>query len=327
LQSLQYEEKKRVKIFGEDIEKVMAMSIHQEETIPLVCKHILNYLAIETRRLPCKYGLYKDGLFRQCGSQKTMDSLIERYECNKIKPSYNPFLEEPINTHVAGSLLKHYLRNLPEPLIPELYESMLINHVHTMKEATTESEQLEQDVITRKFVKNIISFLPDIHKKLLNLICYVLCWTDTLNAKMKADQLSRIFCQVIMDKSRVSMGDLQAKVYITKFIISHYMDIFNTSCFRDEIAKFFPDSFINPSQLPFVHLPVAVLPRSSCRMSISTQRQSMSSSSPIIMDHPINLVLTPTTNVFTSSSPVRRCTPQTPKHTFYRDWYLYTETV
>uniref|UniRef100_A0A8C7TTW0 Uncharacterized protein n=1 Tax=Oncorhynchus mykiss TaxID=8022 RepID=A0A8C7TTW0_ONCMY len=89
--------------FGVELSRLTS----EERTVPLVVEKLINYIEM--------HGLYTEGIFRKSGST------------NKIKELRQGSMNlDDYNIHVIASVLKQWLRDLPNPLMTfELYEEFL----------------------------------------------------------------------------------------------------------------------------------------------------------------------------------------------------------
>ncbi|TPP56233.1 putative rho gtpase activating protein [Fasciola gigantica] len=61
------------------------------------------------------YGMETEGIFRKCGTQHALLDLAEAYDEAAEEPILDPGQH---SVHLVAGLLKYYLRELPEPVIP-----------------------------------------------------------------------------------------------------------------------------------------------------------------------------------------------------------------
>ncbi|XP_023235151.1 rho GTPase-activating protein 29-like isoform X2 [Centruroides sculpturatus] len=116
------------------------------EPIPLLVKKCIS--EIERR------GYFSKGLYRVSGVKSDVESLCQMFENG---PDLVDLTEVPIN--VITSVLKHYFRQLPEPLLTyNLYSEF----IKIAKENPPKKEEANEEVILDK-LQNLIQRLPPIH--------------------------------------------------------------------------------------------------------------------------------------------------------------------
>uniref|UniRef100_A0A0X3Q9S6 Rho GTPase-activating protein 24 n=1 Tax=Schistocephalus solidus TaxID=70667 RepID=A0A0X3Q9S6_SCHSO len=77
--------------------------------------HFLPRVVFEAAEFIRKYGITADGIFRKCGTQHSIQELADAYDSAEPSPILKPGVHD---AHSAAGLLKLYLRELPEPVIP-----------------------------------------------------------------------------------------------------------------------------------------------------------------------------------------------------------------
>ncbi|XP_056587885.1 rho GTPase-activating protein 24 isoform X2 [Triplophysa dalaica] len=127
------------------------------------------------------WGLREEGLFRLPGQANLVKELQDAFDCGE-KPSFD------CNTdvHTVASLLKLYLRELPEPVIPFCkYEEFL---------ACTKLFSKEQDA-GMKELKRQVEGLPQVNYNLLKYICKFLDEVQSYSGvnKMSVQNLATVF--------------------------------------------------------------------------------------------------------------------------------------
>ncbi|CAB3998928.1 rho GTPase-activating 24 isoform X1 [Paramuricea clavata] len=126
-------------------------------------------------------GLSEEGLFRLPGDQKQVALLRDAF--NKGK---DPVLPGDIDIHTVASILKMYLRELPEPVIPFENFGPLI--------ATIELYELHEEDALRK-IRNQLEEIPKSNFNLLKYLCRFLhqVHEHSVENKMTADNLALVF--------------------------------------------------------------------------------------------------------------------------------------
>ncbi|XP_046853723.1 rho GTPase-activating protein 24-like isoform X2 [Xenia sp. Carnegie-2017] len=126
-------------------------------------------------------GLSEEGLFRLPGHQKQVSILRDAFNRGK-----DPTLPDDTDVHTVASLLKMYLRELPEPVIPFENFGPLI--------ATIELYELHEEDALRKIL-NQLAEIPKTSYNLLKYLCRFLnqVHENSKENKMTADNLALVF--------------------------------------------------------------------------------------------------------------------------------------
>eukprot|EP00457_Paulinella_chromatophora_P001101 gb/GEZN01001103.1/.p1 GENE.gb/GEZN01001103.1/~~gb/GEZN01001103.1/.p1 ORF type:complete len:1068 (-),score=183.77 gb/GEZN01001103.1/:39-3242(-) len=121
-----------------------------ERRVPDVCFNCISFLK--------EQGLQAEGLFRVPGHSGLVKKIREKYDAREDPP---PLLED---VHATASLLKLYLRLLPEPLIPfALSESFV---------SVEESKPLEEGIVAQAAAyRELMNQLPEPNRDLLRFLC------------------------------------------------------------------------------------------------------------------------------------------------------------
>ncbi|KAI9251535.1 Rho GTPase activation protein [Phascolomyces articulosus] len=154
-------------VFGVPLEQVIPL----DGSLPIVVQRCLDYLDIN--------GVNEVGLYRIPGSLTAVNKLRAVFDAGR---DVDLKLLEP-EPHVVGTLLKMYLRELPEPIIPpNMYPNLNEdndnnndNHNdHLNNEAKLDDEKDIDDIMTPQFiasVKQLTKQLPIHHLQLLRRLC------------------------------------------------------------------------------------------------------------------------------------------------------------
>ncbi|XP_052321367.1 unconventional myosin-IXAb isoform X4 [Oncorhynchus keta] len=95
--------------FGVELSRLTS----EERTVPLVVEKLINYIEM--------HGLYTEGIFRKSGSTNKIKELRQGLDTDVSSMNLDDY-----NIHVIASVLKQWLRDLPNPLMTfELYEEFL----------------------------------------------------------------------------------------------------------------------------------------------------------------------------------------------------------
>ncbi|XP_075059242.1 rho GTPase-activating protein 24 isoform X1 [Mixophyes fleayi] len=126
-------------------------------------------------------GLTEEGLFRMPGQANLVKELQDAFDCGE-KPSF----DSNTDVHTVASLLKLYLRELPEPVIPySKYEDFL---------SCAKQLSKEEESGVAELVKQVKS-LPPVNYNLLKYICRFLDEVQSYSGvnKMSVQNLATVF--------------------------------------------------------------------------------------------------------------------------------------
>ncbi|CAL9682115.1 unnamed protein product [Knipowitschia caucasica] len=124
-------------------------------------------------------GLQEEGLFRLPGQANLVKELQEAFDCGE-KPSF----DGNTDVHTVASLLKLYLRELPEPVIP----------FHNYNDFLSCAKVLSRDE-GMKELKKLVDSLPPVNYNLLKYICRFLDEVQSYSGvnKMSVQNLATVF--------------------------------------------------------------------------------------------------------------------------------------
>ncbi|KAJ3449124.1 gtpase-activating protein bem3 [Anaeramoeba flamelloides] len=178
------------------------------DDIPLVVKRTIENLK--------KRALKSEGLFRVPGSVSEIKELKQKYNNGE-----DPDLDE-YDLNSVASLLKRFLRDLPEPLCTfDLYDIFLASAVINVRESRN------------MMLKKILGEMPLIHKNLLMELCTFLKEVASFEQynKMGPDNLSLVFSPNLLrteDESvSITIEDAPIAKTLMKTFITDYDDLFN----------------------------------------------------------------------------------------------------
>ncbi|XP_041915533.1 rho GTPase-activating protein 24 isoform X3 [Alosa sapidissima] len=161
-------------IFGQKLEETVKYERrYGNKMAPMLVEQCVDFIR--------QWGLQEEGLFRLPGQANLVKELQDAFDCGE-KPSFD------CNTdvHTVASLLKLYLRELPEPVIPfAKYEEFL---------ACTKLFSKDQDT-GMKELKNQVESLPPVNYNLLKYICRFLDEVQSYSGvnKMSVQNLATVF--------------------------------------------------------------------------------------------------------------------------------------
>ncbi|KAL5969342.1 Rho GTPase-activating protein 24 [Taenia solium] len=94
-------------LFGTHLSEVFAYTSPETKYVPRVVYKTAEFIR--------QYGLATDGIFRKCGSRHVIEELCDAYDMARPDPILRA---NEHDAHAAAGVLKQYLRELPEPVIP-----------------------------------------------------------------------------------------------------------------------------------------------------------------------------------------------------------------
>ncbi|XP_061603458.1 rho GTPase-activating protein 24 isoform X2 [Phyllopteryx taeniolatus] len=127
-------------------------------------------------------GLHEEGLFRLPGQANLVKELQEAFDCGE-----KPLFDCNTDVHTVASLLKLYLRELPEPVVPfHKYDDFL---------ACTKLLGKDDDDTGMKELRKLVEGLPPVNYNLLKYICRFLDEVQSYSGvnKMSVQNLATVF--------------------------------------------------------------------------------------------------------------------------------------
>ncbi|XP_054610539.1 rho GTPase-activating protein 24-like [Dunckerocampus dactyliophorus] len=175
-------------VFGQRLEEtVLYERRYGIRSVPLVVEQCVTFIR--------ERGLQEVGLFRQPGRASLVRELQEAYDAGE-RPSF----DSNTDVHTVASLLKLYLRQLPEPLIPySHYQDFLLCGTKLSNDPVEGLEEL----------RNLLQELPVANFNLLKFICQFLneVQSHSKGNKMSCQNLATVFGPNIL---RAKAEDLQS---------------------------------------------------------------------------------------------------------------------
>ncbi|XP_076458938.1 uncharacterized protein LOC143292489 [Babylonia areolata] len=164
-------------IFGLPLEEAMKYEHRQGRSVPYIVVACIKHL--ET------FALETEGIFRLAGRAGLLRELRGQFEVGQY-----PVLDD-VDVHTVGSLLKAYLRDLPESLVPPDSYQRVMNCAMRHAEATTDDgRRVEVECLCK-----LLEELPDINYTTLAYICRFLhrLAANADKTKMTAHNLALVF--------------------------------------------------------------------------------------------------------------------------------------
>uniref|UniRef100_A0A3P8X5T6 Rho-GAP domain-containing protein n=1 Tax=Cynoglossus semilaevis TaxID=244447 RepID=A0A3P8X5T6_CYNSE len=161
---------KQVKLFGVPLLVLKEKGL-VEDGVPLVVRKMVEHLR--------SHALYQEGLFRVNGNVRAVETLKQRLEGGE-----DVDLLSECDTCTVSSLLKQYLRDLPEGLVDSRVQKALIQH----------HQGCGDDGSWADF-RDLLQGLPDVHLSLLRYLCHFLTLVESHHKdnRMTALNLATVF--------------------------------------------------------------------------------------------------------------------------------------
>ncbi|XP_062282095.1 protein FAM13A [Scomber scombrus] len=161
---------KHTKLFGASLFELCEKGLI-EDGVPLVVQKMVEYLS--------KHALHQEGLFRINGNVRAVETLKHRLESGE---DVDLFSES--DTCTVASLLKQYLRDLPQGLVDSTVQQALIQHHQECSDDGSWSD-----------MRDLIQQLPDVHHSLLRYLCQFLTLVECNHKdnRMTAFNLATVF--------------------------------------------------------------------------------------------------------------------------------------
>ncbi|XP_076003800.1 protein FAM13A isoform X2 [Genypterus blacodes] len=198
---------KHRKLFGVSLFELQELG-QVEEGVPLLVRRMVAHLR--------KHALRQEGLFRVNGNVRAVDSLKQQLEAGEEVD----FSEADVCT--VASLLKQYLRDLPEGLVDSTVQMALI---HQYQECGDEGSWSD--------VRELLQQLPDVHFSLLRYMCRFLALVEQHHDdnRMTALNLATVFGPNVFHVAPgfEAMKDQNICNKIMAKLIQNYTNIFETN--------------------------------------------------------------------------------------------------
>ncbi|XP_029704545.1 rho GTPase-activating protein 22-like [Takifugu rubripes] len=161
-------------VFGQRLEEtVLYERRYGMRLVPLIVEQCVTFIR--------DHGLHEDGLFRLPGQASLVEELKDAFDSGE-RPSF----DGNTDVHTVASLLKLYLRQLPEPLVPfSRYQEFLFCAQKLLSERTLGLGEL----------RNLLCELPFANFNLLNFICQFLYEVQSFSSsnRMSIQILATVF--------------------------------------------------------------------------------------------------------------------------------------
>ncbi|KAM4547344.1 rho GTPase-activating protein 24-like [Fundulus diaphanus] len=194
-------------VFGQRLEEtVLYERRYGVRLVPLVVEQCVTFIL--------EHGLHEVGLFRQPGRASLVKELQEAFDSGE-RPSF----DSSTDVHTVASLLKLYLRQLPEPLVPySHYQDFLLCGQKLLNDRSVGLEEL----------RHLLHELPVANFNLLNFICQFLNEVQSCSSsnKMNVQNLATVFGPNILrakaeDPQSIMGGTKLVQVLMLELIREH----------------------------------------------------------------------------------------------------------
>ncbi|XP_057187890.1 protein FAM13A isoform X7 [Triplophysa rosa] len=204
------------KIFGVSLLELKDLGL-VKDGVPVVVRSMVEYLE--------KHGLHQEGLFRVNGSVRTVENLRQRFDAGEEVDLF-----QEADTFAVASLLKLFLRDLPEGLIHPSIHNPLIQLFQ---------ERSEDDFCTD--VCELLRKLPEIHYTLLQYLCHFLSQVEHEHAhnRMTATNLATVFGPNVFHVSSGFDGIQEQNICnnIMAKLIQNYSTIFKSAVEKSQTQE------------------------------------------------------------------------------------------
>ncbi|XP_071953156.1 rho GTPase-activating protein 24-like isoform X2 [Antedon mediterranea] len=141
-------------VFGQSLLDIITNeSTTSTKMIPSIVEQCVNYIV--------ENGLLEEGIFRLPGRSSMIKTLQDSFDCGD-KPDFD---KQHVDIHTVASLLKLYLRELPEPVIPWAHYDDIMNGIKLFLQ---NSEKGKKELIKQ------LALLPRTNYNLLRYMCIFL---------------------------------------------------------------------------------------------------------------------------------------------------------
>uniref|UniRef100_A0A2S2P6W6 Unconventional myosin-IXa n=1 Tax=Schizaphis graminum TaxID=13262 RepID=A0A2S2P6W6_SCHGA len=160
------------------------------------------------------YGMYTEGIYRKPGLTTRVNELKELIDNNDV----SKIEFEKYQVHVLASVLKSFLRDMPEPLLTfDCYDDFI------------RAASLSEDRVSTLF--NILKKLPKVNYDLMERLVFHLARValhENVN-RMNASSLAIVFAPCVLRTNKLvpaqeSLRDIEQQTLCISSIISHQMD-------------------------------------------------------------------------------------------------------
>mmetsp|Transcript_31619 Transcript_31619/g.43389 ORF Transcript_31619/g.43389 Transcript_31619/m.43389 type:complete len:720 (-) Transcript_31619:213-2372(-) len=265
------------RVFGRPLNEVMSVQgcFFPSLAVPVVVQDSIALLL--------EQGLNVEGIFRTSGSLKILDSLVAQYNSGE-RPNLRVLIEEESGISILAGLLKKFLRDLPEPILPfSLYQDFY--KFQDGKELSAEDVPQVQELLEKipKANYEILKRTMFLFRKILENESVTLMSTENLAIVMGPNLLK----SPITNPQKV-LEEVEVVKRIVSFIIEQSPLIFNlentsyislSSSLTASLAQF--DSSSSSSKRSSKSKELKKKLKSACSSSISPEVQELARLTPL----------------------------------------------
>ncbi|XP_013887844.1 rho GTPase-activating protein 22 [Austrofundulus limnaeus] len=196
-------------IFGQHLEETMSYEAQcgPQRTVPVLVEQCACFIR--------QHGLKEEGLFRAPGQTNHVRELQDAFDRGE-----KPVFDSSTDVHTVASLLKLYIRELPEPIIPFSKYTQFISCAQLLTK--------EKEMGIMELGKQVKS-LPQVNYNLLKYICRFLdeVQSHSIDNKMSVQNLATVFGPNILrprveDPVTMMEGSSQVQHLMTVLISEHH---------------------------------------------------------------------------------------------------------
>ncbi|CAG5986509.1 unnamed protein product [Menidia menidia] len=194
-------------IFGQKLEETVRYERRfGNKLAPMLVEQCVDFIR--------QWGLREEGLFRLPGQANLVKELQDAFDCGE-KPSF----DSNTDVHTVASLLKLYLRELPEPVIPfQKYEEFLACAKLLAKDDETGVKELQR----------LVESLPPVNYNLLKYICR---W---MQFKLKKSLRTFLPFFLFLKKKRF-LDEVQSYSGVNKMSVQNLATVFGPNILRPKM--------------------------------------------------------------------------------------------
>ncbi|XP_028259357.1 protein FAM13A [Parambassis ranga] len=200
---------KHTKVFGASLLELQEKGL-VKDGVPLVVRRMVEHLS--------KHALHQEGLFRVNGNVRAVETLKQQLESG----SEDVDLLSGSDWCTVASLLKQYLRDLPEGLVDSAVQQALIQHYQECGDDGSWSD-----------IRDLLQQLPEVHHSLLRYLCRFLTLVESNHKdnRMTAPNLATVFGPSVFHVAPTfeALKDQNICNKIMVKLIQNYSDIFENS--------------------------------------------------------------------------------------------------